>query len=144
MYYNAATQTYRALNCDTNNYGVKSKTYGLSANPCRDCPPSMITDNSQAPGQTHFATVGFTDPLACVTRPGYGYNGRASFQCRAGSWNAGNNYAACTECGVGYTTATATPATDQNAAADCLIARGYGLENGQVQPCPIGESWRTA
>lgn len=35
LYYQLTTQTYRARNCDINNYGVAAITYGLTPFPCR-------------------------------------------------------------------------------------------------------------
>lgn len=135
LYYNAAAQSFRAVNCSSNNYGVANTTYGLSASPCRDCPANLVTSGDLSTTYKNGA-IGFYSPLACVTQPGYGYNGRASYQCRAGSYNAGNNYAACQECGEGKTTADL--AASQVSVSDCLIATGYGYHNSQIQPCPVG------
>jgi hypothetical protein len=35
LYYSTITGSWRARMCDTNNYGVSNKTYGLSPNPCK-------------------------------------------------------------------------------------------------------------
>jgi hypothetical protein len=141
MYFSAATNAYRAVSCDTNNYGVANLTYGLAAFPCRDCPTGMETSKTATPS-SGFYTVsssgsGFTSPMACVTKQGFGYNGRVATQCPAGSYNAGGNYGTCTKCPVGRTTSTdpAKQATD----ADCYIAPGYGFHDSVIQPCPVGE-----
>jgi hypothetical protein len=35
LYYSTLTQSWRARNCDTNNYGVNNRTYGLTPFACR-------------------------------------------------------------------------------------------------------------
>jgi hypothetical protein len=88
MYYSPESKLFRAVNCATNNYGVKSKTTGLAAYPCRACPAGMETSDSLASENTDAglayaafkATNSYTDPKACVTKVGFGYNGRVATQ----------------------------------------------------------------
>lgn len=35
LYYESLTQTYRAVNCDDDNYGVTNRTYGWTPTPCK-------------------------------------------------------------------------------------------------------------
>lgn len=142
MYFSAATNTYRAVNCDTNSFGVADATYGLAASPCRDCPAGMQTSTSLASSVAYWVSdgngkQGFTSPMACVTLPGYGYNGRVASKCPAGSWNAGGNYAGCTSCPVGLS--TADDASSQVSSSNCTVAVGFGFHNNVVMPCPVGE-----
>jgi hypothetical protein len=136
MYFSPATTKYTAVNCESNNYGVANTTYGLAAYPCRDCPGGMQTMAS-APSSTYKSDNGFTSPLACVTKAGFGYNGRVASQCPVGSYNAEGNYGTCTQCPAGYS--TSSTAAQQVAQADCKVAAGYGFYNNAVIPCPVGE-----
>ena len=138
MYFSPATSKYTAVNCETNNYGVANTTYGLAAYPCRDCPAGMQTSASLSASAAFKSANGFTSPMACVTKAGYGYNGRVATKCAAGSYNADGNYGTCTQCPVGYSTPDA--AASQVAQSDCTIAVGYGFYNNAVIPCPVGES----
>ena len=138
MYFSAATGKYSAVDCDTNNYGLADKTYGLAAYPCRDCPSGMQTSVSLENSNNYHADNGFTNPKACVTKAGYGYNGRVANKCPVGSYNAAGNYGTCTQCPVGKT--TVDNADNQVTVSDCGIAKGYGYYNGAIIPCPVGES----
>lgn len=82
-------------------------------------------------------TRGFTSKWACVTRPGWGFNGRWSFPCEKGSFNSGDNWYDCTPCpGIGQTTAAAGAGVK---VSDCGTAPGYGFQAGAIAACPIGE-----
>lgn len=35
LYYASLTQSYRAVNCNDDNYGVANRTYGWTPTPCR-------------------------------------------------------------------------------------------------------------
>jgi hypothetical protein len=159
MYYNAASKTYWAANCNSNNYGVKATTYGLAANPCHDCPAGMhtsatldLTKNYRNPtGIDTNGLVGFTDPLACVTNTAYGFDGRIASRCAAGSWNAGGNHLPCTQCGYGLSTLLAntavgsieaTEAAKQDDAEDCKLDIGFGYYDSTIMQCPIGKPAR--
>jgi hypothetical protein len=137
MYFSPATTKYTAVNCESNNYGVANTTYGLAAYPCRTCPGGMQTMASLAPSSTYKSDNGFTSPLACVTKAGFGYNGRVASQCPVGAYNAEGNYGTCTQCPAGYS--TSSTAAQQVAQADCKVAAGYGFYNNAVIPCPVGE-----
>lgn len=136
-----SSPTYRVQACNSNNYGVAEETFGLAAAPCRSCPTNMVTTTSapsvdyRVGGAAQSGTAGlpFFDPLACVTQPGFGYEGGASVRCKVGSYNAGNNMNACTECDAGLTTAAA----GATASTDCGIAPGYGFRDGSVQMCAL-------
>jgi hypothetical protein len=106
MFYSPDTKLFRAVNCQTNNYGVKEKTTGLAAYPCRACPAGMETDDQNIPSKSYLATNGFIDPKACVTKVGFGYNGRVATQCRPDSYNAAGNYGTCTQCPTGAANST--------------------------------------
>lgn len=145
MYFSTASNSYRAVNCDSNNYGVQNITYGLAAFPCRDCPGGMIT-NSSLPNSGAYWVVdttsvtplgGFTSPMACVTRAGFGYNGRVATKCPAGSYNAAGTYGTCRKCPYGLT--TTNDAERQVSIDDCKLAPGFGFHDNVIQPCPIGE-----
>lgn len=105
MYYVASgtSMVYKARDCGkgttpvANSYGVSSaKVYGLAQTPCKLCPAGMKVDDTltDVTYVTYKTTNGFFDPLACVTLPGYGYDGRVATQCAKGWYNAGNNYLA--------------------------------------------------
>lgn len=90
MYYSAVTNSYTAVNCDSNFYGVGSITAGLAANPCKACPSGMHTSLDLSASAAYWASdgagkQGFTSPLACVTRAGHGYNGVSAARCPVGS-----------------------------------------------------------
>ncbi len=136
MYFSPATNKYTAVNCASDNYGVSNTTYGLAAYPCRDCPAGMQT-MATAPSSNYKSDNGYTSPAACVTKAGFGYNGRVATQCPVGSYNSAGNYGTCTQCPAGYT--TNANATEQVAQSDCKVAAGYGYYNGAVIPCPVGE-----
>lgn len=141
MYYSPASKQYSAVNCSSNSYGVANTTYGLGAYPCRDCPAGMQTSVSLPSSAAFYFSegdvAGFTNPMACVTKPGYGYNGRVATACPAGSYNAAGNYGTCTKCAAGFST-PANP--EQQVSVDnCAVAQGFGLADGAIVPCPVGE-----
>lgn len=97
MFYSPVTDSYWAVNCDSNNYGVFNKTSGLSAFPCKPCPAGMQARTDLTASLKYWATdgsgrQGFTHPLACVTQKGHGYNGRVGVKCAVGSYNEEGNY----------------------------------------------------
>jgi hypothetical protein len=96
---------YKARNCGVdvgsgavaNSYGVAgAKVYGLAQSPCKLCPAGTKADTAITGGwyTAYKATNGFFDPLACVTKPGYGWDGRVATLCAKGWYNEGNNYKA--------------------------------------------------
>lgn len=134
MYYNPTTKNFTVVNCNSDNYGVAAKTYGLGGFACRQCPTNMKTDPTLS--AAYYVTNGYTNPLACVTKVGYGYNGRIATQCPIDSYNDEGNRHTCTKCDYGLrTTGVDTAQKDTN---DCGIAEGFGYHNSMVQPCPIG------
>lgn len=108
MYYVASgtSMVYKARNCGSgganlpNSYGVADKVYGLAQTPCKLCPAGTKADNDLADANTLAgyqairAANGFFNPLACVTKPGYGWDGRVASLCPKGWYNVGNNYKA--------------------------------------------------
>jgi hypothetical protein len=154
MYFSAATNTYYAVNCDSNSYGVANLTYGLAAHPCRDCPAGMQTStdlpNSAAYYISHGDGVqGYTNPMACVTKAGHGYDGRTANRCPAGSYNPAGNYATCSPCVTGLS--TPYDSDSQVSVDNCTLARGFGYHDNTIVPCPVGElcgrcmhHWHTA
>jgi hypothetical protein len=67
---------------------------------------------------------------------GYGMTGRGAQKCDPGAYSPGNSYAPCQKCPFGYTTFGAGLGIT---AADCVTDLGYGLVNGAMGECPIGE-----
>jgi hypothetical protein len=102
MYYTSSggVMAYKARNCGNgdsnvaNSYGVAGKVYGLAQNPCKLCPAGTKADTSLGATNAYKAANGFWNPLACVTRPGYGWDGRVATLCAKGWYNEGNNYKA--------------------------------------------------
>jgi hypothetical protein len=143
MFFSTATNSYRAVNCDTNSYGAANITFGLVSSPCRACPAGMVASTS-LPGSAAFwasdgaGKQGFTSPMACLTRPGFGYNGRVAAKCPVGSYNTGGNQLPCTRCAEGLS--TPDNATAQVSEANCTLAAGFGFHHGAILPCPVGES----
>lgn len=144
--------TFKAVWCDANNYGASGDKFGLEAAPCTACPNNMVTikptgnPSFPAPSSPPFYSDadgiagcdgGFTDPKACVTKPGYGYDGRISYKCPPGSFNEGGNRKACQQCPYGRTTTDI--ATQQTSEANYGIAPGFGFHDGAIVLCPIGE-----
>lgn len=146
MYLSSISNTFRAVNCDTDSYGVANITYGLSVLPCRACPgPGMQTSTLSPLSMQYWASdgisgrQGFTHPLACVTKPGYGYQGRSANKCPVGSFNSGGSYDSCSPCPrPGLSTPDA--ASGQVSVDNCTLAPGYGFHDNAIVPCPIGES----
>jgi hypothetical protein len=116
----------------------------------RDCPANMVANSTAGTNRSAWyitdTTVtptasGFYNVLACVTKDGWGYNGRIAQQCDQGTYNVRDNRATCTSCPFGFTTANVGAGYTQ---ADCGIAAGYGWYNqtGMIAnasvPCPIG------
>jgi hypothetical protein len=94
----------------------------------------MQTSVSLSASAAFNSDNGFTSPMACVTKAGYGYNGRVANKCPAGSYNGAGNYGTCTQCPVGYSTPDA--AESQVAQSDCTIAVGYGSARQRCHPLP--------
>lgn len=145
-YYSAPTGLYSAANCDDGaSYGLPSLMYGLQPSPCRPCPAGMVTSRLLPNSARFWASdggspprQGFTDPLACVTQAGWGYDGIKSSPCRAGYWNAAGTYSTCTACPVGLSTPNGPAGTAQVSVDNCTIAPGYGFHDGVVRLCPKG------
>lgn len=132
---------FRVEVCSGSNYGVAGKTNGVSAMPCRDCPSGMETKvgNAMSDMFKDGTSGGYYDSRACVTKVGYGYNGRIATKCQVGSWNAGGNNATCTACGYGKTTESwGVDGAGQDAVDDCVVAAGFGTYSGVIQTCPKG------
>lgn len=149
MTYSPSSGKYTATWCASSSYGATSIMYGLSATPCNFCAIGMETRRDLVDKDATYkafysadsaTTGGFTSPLACVTKAGYGYDGRIANKCLVGSYNAGGNYKACTSCGVTGLT-TLDDASKQTSQADCGISVGYGRHDGAIQACPLGECW---
>lgn len=142
---------HRARNCVTNQFGVNATTYNLLLSNCRSCPVNMITSTNATgfPNSASYyvnngdGTGGFTDKLACVTRPGYGFNGTVgrgfSSPCPKGQYNSGDNWSGCTQCGYGLTTAAVGAGVRFS---DCTTAPGFGWNGTSIIQCPKGECMR--
>lgn len=146
LYYSTITGAWRARACDTNNYGVANRTYGLTPQACKDCPTGMVTStdtilypNSSAYFYTNpeDGSAGFISALACVTEDGWGYNGRVAQQCDVGSYNSKDTRSTCTKCGYGLTTSAVGAGVTE---ADCGLAAGFGNNTATlaIAPCAIG------
>lgn len=138
---------FKAVWCDANNYGAASKKVGQEAAPCTACPnnmvankPTELTSAIYNDDDNNLATAGdggFTSPLACVTKKGYGYNGRISYKCPPGWYNEGGNRTACRQCPAGLT--TSDDPDKQGSEADCGLDIGFGFYGNAIVPCPIGK-----
>jgi hypothetical protein len=146
---------FKAIWCDNNNYGAASQRFGLEAAPCTACPYNMVTikptgSPPASDGPPFYSDTdgneggdgGFVDPKACVTKVGYGYDGRISYKCPPGWFNEGNNRKACQQCPYGRT--TLDNAAKQATETDCGIAPGFGWFEDAIVPCPIGEHTKPA
>ena len=109
----------------------------------RDCPTGQVASTAvQYPtSASYFVTNpdgsgGFISIKACVNLPGYGYNGRVSQKCDAGTYNQGDTYGTCQACPFGMTKQDVGVGITS---ADCGTAAGFGLVNGTIKPCPIGK-----
>jgi hypothetical protein len=82
---------------------------------------------------------GFISALACVTKAGFGYNGRIAQECDQGTYNAADTRSTCTPCSYGFTTNGVGVGITE---ADCGPAAGFGYYNvsgtPNLVPCPIG------
>lgn len=144
IYYSASSNVFYARNCDVNSYGAAGELPGLTASPCRPCPEGTVTSLSYPTSAAYYETDtsvspaagGFTNPLACVTKPGFGYNGRVATRCQAGSWNPAGALDRCKRCSYGLT--TPDDANSQVDASNCTLAPGFGFHDSAVVPCPIG------
>lgn len=142
MYYSTVSNSYMAVNCDSNSHGVGSTTTGLAVNPCRGCPAGMQTSLDLPASATYWASdgagkQGFTSLLACVTKAGHGYTGFSATKCPAGSYNAAGNYQPCSKCSVGLT--TPNDAASQVSQDNCTLAPGYGVYGTNILACPLGK-----
>lgn len=149
LYYSTITGSWRARNCDSDSYGVSNITYGLTPAPCRDCPSGMTAVNNATtfPNSTQYyygansalGAEGFISALACVTKAGFGYNGRIAQECDQGTYNAADTRSTCTPCSYGFTTNGVGVGITE---ADCGPAAGFGYYNvsgtPNLVPCPIG------
>jgi hypothetical protein len=82
MYFSRLSGEFRAVNCDSNNFGVTATTRGRSPRPCRPCRPGLTATDALPSSAAYLvlddstpALGGFTSTLACVTKPGHGFNG---------------------------------------------------------------------
>jgi hypothetical protein len=142
---------HRARNCVSNQWGVNATTYDLLLSNCRSCPVNMVTSTNATayPNSASYytnngdGTGGFTSKWACVTRPGYGFNGTVgrgfSYPCPKGEYNSGDNWSGCTQCGYGLTTAAAGAGVRFS---DCGTAPGFGWNGTAIVQCPKGECGR--
>lgn len=139
-----------AVNCVVRQYGAAADTDVTEAKPCSFCPAGTRTDkpdgDGPAPDTPHWQTAvsefggnaeGFTNPAACWTEPGYGYDGAAgsALQCLEGTFNAGNNFERCQSCPFGFTT-SGKGATSE---IQCQVKKGYGIVDSVMQECPKSE-----
>jgi hypothetical protein len=86
-----SSPVYRKIVCNNNRYGVASRQYELRLAPCKDCPRGTVTNENgkctaTPSGASGFGSsnAGFTDPQACCTPPGYGFDGVQANICSRG------------------------------------------------------------
>lgn len=78
LYASTLSGTWRAKQCNNNEYGVTNLTYGLSSTACRPCPAGTLASSDAAAynrSAAHYVTNrdgtgGFVSERACVTKPG--------------------------------------------------------------------------
>lgn len=78
LLYETLTKTWRAKDCALNSYGIKNLSYGLTPAPCKDCPAGTVASRDLSTSAQYYhvnadGTGGFTDEMACVTKPGTAY-----------------------------------------------------------------------
>uniref|UniRef100_A0A383W0C6 Apple domain-containing protein n=1 Tax=Tetradesmus obliquus TaxID=3088 RepID=A0A383W0C6_TETOB len=121
---------YRKIQCKGRNYGVSNRTYGLSQNPCKDCPLGMVTTAEVCSNSAYTAPGGFFDPRACCVPKGFGFDGVEAKLCARGTYNDGMEGPAdmCKPCPEGTTTKpNSALASDVDDITDCAWTRpGYG------------------
>lgn len=129
----ASGASFRVAICNGNKYGVAGgadgKTFGVSINPCRDCPSNMETTGY---AESASNSGGFDTPLACRNKAGFGYNGRSATPCPEGTYAGEHTNSPCLPCEYGYTSAPQS--------SSCALAPGYYLDGAVVKICPVG-SW---
>jgi len=140
--FSTASNSFRAVDCSANQYGLPNRTYGLSAYPCRTCPDGMTTSRVFAASAQYFEDYGngrggFRSAAACITMPGFGYSGRAAVRCPVGTWNAPGAMGACTHCPYGLS--TPDDPWGQMSEDNCTLAAGFGFHDNVVVPCPVGK-----
>jgi hypothetical protein len=74
----------------------------------------------------------YTSVAACKVDAGFGLTETAVEECQIGFYNAGQNRLPCTACAAGYTTL----ATQQDAATDCVIRKGWFYDAVRSLPAP--------
>jgi hypothetical protein len=75
LLFETLTKTWRAKNCTLNSYGVTNTTYGLTPQPCKDCPTGTVANRSLSTSAPYYVvnadgSGGFMDEMSCVTKPG--------------------------------------------------------------------------
>ncbi|KAF8066436.1 hypothetical protein HT031_002760 [Scenedesmus sp. PABB004] len=135
--------SYRAVNCNSNSFGVPNTAYGLDSKPCTSCPTGTSTGAGISPAST-IAPAGYTSPEACVVPAGTGMSGGIALPCGKGTWNDGTTDPTdkCKACPVGTTTlaAAGTGNVNRDSADDCAyLDLGYAYTTaGNVIACPAG------
>ncbi|WIA29469.1 hypothetical protein OEZ86_011970 [Tetradesmus obliquus] len=136
---NVSKPIYMAVTCDTNNYGTNGTDQGilmkLTVTECKTCPKYTTTmDRTTAtnfPTRYFYDTTtgGFYDPLACLTQPGYSFDGYQATPCPKGEYNdaIGDDANKCSVCPIDGTT---TYSEGSQSAADCkYVLPGWQFPN---------------
>ena len=130
----AVTGEFEGYVCPNDTFGRPNKTYGLVDVECTKC-----LEN------THTNADGSTSQAECLTDAGYGYDDGAVNMCDYGSYNPGDNQAACTQCGAFYNTSAdgVAAATAGRLGADspddCKPDFGWTNDTaGGLKPCVQG------
>ncbi|WIA29475.1 hypothetical protein OEZ86_011976 [Tetradesmus obliquus] len=127
---NSGKPLYKAVTCGSNQFGASGDapddvSYGLGVQICHDCPTGTVTVDATTaasnPDKYRYDTSSgaFYSPDACITLPGYQYNGNSATPCPKGWYNpaVGDSASKCIECPDGTTTAgTASKSID-----DCAL-----------------------
>ncbi|KAF8057859.1 Slbp [Scenedesmus sp. PABB004] len=129
------TSPLAAAKCTTNSYGDDSPRPATSVARCTPCAQDTYTLDTLT-GVPLAANAFYTSEQDCKVKAGWGLTNTDPNECAKGSWNAGNNRAACTPCAAGRTTSS----TGATAATDCVIQPGWRLAGSVPAPCDKG-SW---
>jgi hypothetical protein len=110
---------YKAVTCNSgSNYGSfgansdEGIKYKLDISECKECPAGTSTKDVSISLYSadrygyDTATMGFYSPAACLTKPGFSFDGLQATPCPRGTYNAAQSDDAnqCTACAAGITT----------------------------------------
>jgi hypothetical protein len=150
---------YKAVTCNSgSNYGSfgansdEGIKYKLDIPECKECPAGTSTKDASILlfSADRYAcdnvTLGFYSPTACLTKPGFGFDGLQATPCPKGTYHdaQGDDANKCTPCAAGITTYS----EQSQSAADCkYVLPGWQFPNAanpaaNVTQCDYGELLR--